>query len=105
MGARNPARYLAPIALIATITATYLIVHRGLITPRASTSLSTTTTVTHSTTSAHKPRGPKYYVVRPGDSLTEIASKTGVSLATLQSLNPGVNPAALQVGQRLTLRR
>jgi LysM repeat protein len=103
MGARNPARYLAPIALIATITATYLIVHRGLAT-KHSTTTSSTSVVARPATS-RKPNAARYYVVRRGDSLSAIAGKTGVSLPTLQSLNPGVNPTALQVGQRLTLRR
>jgi LysM repeat protein len=103
MGARNPARYLAPIALIATIAATYLIVHRGLATQH-STTTSSTTVVTRPTTT-HKSSSARYYVVQRGDSLSAIAGKTGVSLSTLQSLNPGVNPTALQVGQRLTLRR
>jgi spore germination protein YaaH len=102
MGARNPARYLAPIALLATITATYLIVNRGLANQH-STTVSQTSTVRP--TPSHKLGGGRFYVVRPGDSLSVIASKAGVSLSTLQSLNPGVNPNALQVGQRLTLRR
>ena len=76
MGARNPARYLAPIALIATITATYLIVHRGLTTQHSTTTSSTSTsTVTHATIS-HKSSGARYYVVKPGDNLTAIARKT-----------------------------
>ncbi len=103
MGARNPARYLAPIALLATITATYLIVNRGLATKQGTTT-PPASTVAHPPTS-RKFVGVRYYVVRPGDSLTAIAGKTGVSLSALQSLNPRVNPNALQVGQRLTLRR
>jgi LysM repeat protein len=103
MGARNPARYLAPIALLATITATYLIVNRGLTTHHSSTP-SQTSTVRHPSAS-QKLGGTRYYVVRSGDSLSAIAGRTGVSLSTLQALNPGVNPNALQVGQRLTLRR
>jgi LysM repeat protein len=103
MGARNPARYLAPIALIATISATYLIVHRGL-TAKQSTTPSPTTSVARPSTS-HKLSRARFYVVRPGDSLSVIAARAGESLSTLQSLNPGVNPNALQVGQRLTLRR
>jgi LysM repeat protein len=103
MGARNPARYVVPIALLAAITATYLIVHRGLTTHQSTTSSATSTAARPST--SHKFAGARFYVVRSGDSLSAIAAKTGVSLSRLQSLNPGVNPTALQVGQRLTLRR
>jgi LysM repeat protein len=46
-----------------------------------------------------------FYVVKSGDSLSSISVKTGVTVPTLESLNPGVNPAALQAGQRLRLRR
>ncbi len=45
------------------------------------------------------------YVVKSGDSLSAISAKTGVAVATLESLNPGVDPNALQTGQRLTLRK
>jgi LysM repeat protein len=44
------------------------------------------------------------YTVKPGDTLSGIAAKTGVPLATLESLNPGINPSALQTGQHLKLR-
>ena len=104
---RKSARFLAPIALAAAITATYLVVHKGL-------SHKTKTTTTHVPSANHpavKHRGrrggrpPRVYVVRPGDSLSTIAAKTGVPLATLEALNPNVNPSALQTGQRLRLRR
>ena len=41
--------------------------------------------------------------MKPGDTLTVIADKTGVSLETIQRLNPDVDPQALQTGQRLKL--
>jgi LysM repeat protein len=103
MGARNPARYLAPIALLATITATYLIVNRGLASNHSTTI--SRTSVAHAPAATHKLARARYYVVRPGDSLSAIAARAGLSLSALQSLNQGVNPNALQVGQRLTLRR
>ena len=43
------------------------------------------------------------YVVQPGDTLSGIASASGISLATLMQLNPGINPADLQIGARLQL--
>jgi nucleoid-associated protein YgaU len=101
MVARSRARYLAPLALAATITATYLIVDGQ---PASN----------HSTPSAHLGRdrpqhGPfakaKFYVVQSGDSLSQISLRTGIAVATLETLNHNVNPGALQTGQRLRLRR
>ncbi len=50
-------------------------------------------------------RGPRTYVVAPGDNLTSIAHKTGLTVGAIQTLNPGIDPNALQTGQRLRLRR
>ena len=71
-GWRNPARYIVPLALAASVTATYLIVHHAVVNKHAPT---TTTTVRTSTAVAHhngghtrSPSGKaKFYVVKPGD--------------------------------------
>ncbi|HHY92824.1 MAG TPA: LysM peptidoglycan-binding domain-containing protein [Firmicutes bacterium] len=41
------------------------------------------------------------WIVQPGDTLHQIAVKTGVSLAALLAANPGVDPENLQVGRVL----
>jgi LysM repeat protein len=46
----------------------------------------------------------KAYVVQPGDTLSSIADKTGVSIAELQRLNPGIDPQILIAGDKLKLR-
>jgi hypothetical protein len=102
MVARSRARYLAPIALAAAITATYLVVHAQV-------------SDKHSAPRAHvihrRRRGARRfatartYVVQSGDSLSSISSKTGVPVPTLESLNPGVDTNDLQIGQRLRLRQ
>ncbi len=100
---RTPARYLAPIALAATVAGTYVVVsgHLG-----GSSSK-------HTSVQPHK-RAPRargryaraaFYTVQPGDSLTGIATKTGVALPTLEQLNQSLNPDTLQTGQRIRLRR
>jgi LysM domain len=98
---RSRARYLAPIALAAVIAGTYLVVHAGLTKKHA-------TAQTHRS-HRHRAHGryarAKFYVVQPGDSLTSIARKTGIPVATLESLNRNVDPNALQTAQRLRLRR
>ena len=108
VGWRNPARYLAPLALAAAGTATYLIIHHA-VAPKhvALPTLSSTTNAvrapaTHRVSSSNK---PKFYVVRPNDTLSRIAVKTGVSVGTLEALNQNINPNALHPSQRLRLRR
>jgi LysM repeat protein len=49
-------------------------------------------------------RTPKSYVVQSGDTLTSIAHRTGVSVARIQMLNPGVDPQILISGEELKLR-
>ncbi len=48
--------------------------------------------------------GRASYVVKSGDTLTSIAHRTGVPVARIQRLNPGVDPQVLIEGQRLKLR-
>jgi LysM repeat protein len=112
MAARNPARYLAPVALAAVVAGGYLIVHHNLSenshSSTTSSSLSQTSGSSHS--KHHRDGHAKYarvtfYTVKPGETLTAISQLTGVSLATIESLNPRLNPQALQAGQRIRLRR
>ena len=101
---RSRWRYLAPIALAAAITGTYVVVHKGL-THKSST------TPAHvsgrpSTTRHGKFSRAKFYVVKHGDTLSSISQKTGVSIQTLQSLNHSlIDPNSLHIAQRLRLRR
>jgi LysM repeat protein len=52
-----------------------------------------------------KPLGPRFWTVRQGQSFGSIAAKTGHRIATLQHLNPKLKPEALQIGDRVRLRR
>jgi LysM repeat protein len=47
---------------------------------------------------------PKVYVIKNGDTLTAIAHSTGVPVATIQKLNPTVDPLSLISGEKLKLR-
>jgi LysM repeat protein len=97
------ARYMAPIALAAVAVGTYLIVHNGLATHRRP--------ATHSTqllsgNGRHRARRTaKFYVVKPGDTLSQISTRTHVSVFRITTLNPNLSPNSLQTGQRLRLRR
>lgn len=46
----------------------------------------------------------KAYVVKEGDTLTGISEETGVPIDKIESLNPDLDPQALQAGQKLKLR-
>jgi LysM repeat protein len=113
MAARSPARFLAPIALVAFAFALYTVVNdaRDQGGGGSSSGSPAQTTPAHSSgkkkSSAKKQakRKRKTYVVKTGDTPSGIAAKTGVSLTTLQELNPNLDPQALTVGQRLKLRK
>jgi LysM repeat protein len=109
MAARKPGRYLAPIALVAIGAAIFLVVRAHVDTTPAHTSTggqipSHLIQGVRQSEKPHRHHG-KTYTVRSGDTLSGIASKTGVPVATIERLNPGLNPNALQMGQVLKLRR
>jgi LysM repeat protein len=105
-GWRNPARYLAPLALAAAATATYVVVHDALKHKHAAPPAFVAPRTTSQTHTTHTPTPPKakIYVVRPNDTLSKISARTGVSLATIEQLNTNINPNALHPGQHLRLR-
>jgi LysM repeat protein len=106
VGWRNPARYLVPLAIAAVATIAYVIVHKAIVHKHTPAPAAVVQTISSSTTTTH-PVSPsaKFYVVQPNDTLSKIAAHTGVSVSTLEALNPGVNPNALHPSQRLRLRR
>lgn len=98
---RSPARFLAPLAVLAVSGAVYLVVNSGLQSDAGSPSATVQTTTT---TSAHPRHHKKTYTVRSGDTLSAIAERFGISVEHLQQLNPSVDPNALHTGQKLKLR-
>ena len=102
------ARFLAPIALAAVGVGVYLIVHSTVVHDAATATQSSTTIANGPPHKAHKHRRlPKFYIVKSGDTLSQISSRTGVSVARLTDLNRSLasSPNSLQTGQRLRLRR
>ncbi|MGE5604087.1 MAG: LysM peptidoglycan-binding domain-containing protein [Bacteroidota bacterium] len=47
------------------------------------------------------PAGSVGYIIRPGDTLYLIAQRLGTTVANLLTLNPGINPNALQIGEQI----
>jgi LysM repeat protein len=108
--ARNPSRWLAPLALLACAIAVFAIVSGG----SSGTSSNGTATpsrpassskATQKQSGAKKRRsgGARTYRVQPGDTLSAIAAKTGVPLTRIEQLNPSLDSQALQTGQKVKL--
>jgi hypothetical protein len=100
---RNRGRYLAPIAILVVIAAAVLIIQGEL----GSKKHARAPRAGRASSLFHQPakQAPTFYVVKSGDSLSVISEHTRVPVPTLESLNPGINPNALQTGQRLRLRQ
>jgi LysM repeat protein len=111
MRRRSPARWLAPLALLACAFAIYTVVDQELLKDdgAAKTATSTTGSGGKSTTSTTKKRSSskkaKSYRVKTGDTFSGIADKEGVEVDALQAANPDVNPSSLSPGQKLKLPR
>jgi LysM repeat protein len=108
MSHRSPARWLAPVALVACAAAVYFVANSsstdgggsGTTATRPAADARPTTTGTAS----HKPKPKRRsYIVKPGDTLSSIALKTGVPLARIEALNPNIDTQSLQAGQRIKL--
>jgi hypothetical protein len=46
----------------------------------------------------------RFYVIRAGDTLAALATRFHTSVERLLSLNPGVRPTSLRIGQRIRTR-
>jgi LysM repeat protein len=111
---RELTRYGAPAAFLAAATIAVLLVKAGLNSDNGSTTTSsvprstvatttrrTTTRLVLTTTTPTTTTAAAYYEVQSGDTLGSIAAKYGTTVEELLSLNPGIDPAALRVGQRI----
>jgi LysM repeat protein len=113
---RELMRYGAPALFLAAVTVAVLLVKSGLddgSSSRADTTRHRTTTAaatqptttklvltTPSTTAATTP-GAQYYVIQTGDTLGAIAAKYNTTVEQLMTLNPAIDPSALQPGARI----
>jgi LysM repeat protein len=111
---RSPARWLAPLALVACAVAVYTVVNATLLSsdePATTSSTSKSGTTAKSSTVSERSKSGKRrttrrrrtYTVKSGDTLSSIAVKTGVSLERIQALNPKLDSNSLQTGQRVKL--
>jgi len=117
-------RYGAPAAFLAAVTIAVILINSGLnsgsgstttvgaaTTTRAATTATTTTklvlTTPHAstaTTTETTTPGAAYYVLQSGDTLGSIAEKYGTTVDDLMTLNPGIDPIALRIGQKIRVK-
>ena len=103
---RELAHYGAPLAFLAAATIAVLLIKAGLgggsgntgTTAEISTA---TTTVARTTRPATTTTAARYYTIQTGDTLGSVALKENTTVADLLRLNPGIDPEALHVGQRV----
>jgi LysM repeat protein len=98
------ARYAAPVAFLAAITIGVLVVRAGF--QHGSHHATTTTTVTAKKKHKHPhgKRRPQTYTVQSGDTLGSIANKYGTTVVAIEHLNPGIDPTALSVGEKIRVK-
>lgn len=118
-------RYGAPAAFLAAVTIAAILVRAGLngsssttvaitssSTARTTTAATTTTKLvltappgsTTTTTTETTTPGAEYYVVVSGDTLGSIAQKYNTTVDELTTLNLGIDPTALTVGQKIRIK-
>jgi peptidoglycan DL-endopeptidase LytF len=99
-------RYGAPAAFLAAVTIAVLLVRSGLQTkssPGTTTVATTraTSTPTATTTAVERPR---FYRLRAGETLSDVAIRFDTTVEELLALNPGIEPTNLEVGQRIRVK-
>ena len=106
MAHRSPARFLAPLALLAVVFALIMVVQSSQTdSDGGGTSNNRATDSTPTPTPAPERKGPRRYRVKVGDTPSSIAEQTGVPLEDILRLNPDLDPQTIQVGQRIRLRQ
>jgi hypothetical protein len=113
MASRSPARFLAPLALVAFVVALYVVVSESQ-TPEQTVAPNQATEAQPQASpegdgerreGRRERRQRRTYVVEPGDTPSAIAEETGVPLEEILRLNPDLDPQTLSPGQRLRLRQ
>jgi LysM repeat protein len=111
MAGRSPARFLAPLALVAVVIALFMVVNSSLDESGGGNTPGQTSTQPRSSPSTSGKKGkkerrqPRRYTVKSGDTPSSIADKTGVPLEEILRLNPDIDPQTLSPGQRIKLRQ
>jgi LysM repeat protein len=107
MAGRSPARFLAPLALVAFALALFIVVgnttgDNGEKTGARGTSAPADATPTPKAKKKRKTR--KSYTVKAGDTPSGIAVKVDVPLDQILQLNPDLDPQTMTPGTKIKLR-
>jgi LysM repeat protein len=93
-------RYGAPVVFLLAVTIAVLLVRSGLQHTKSTSVGDTATTVTTHPRAVPR-RLRRFYHLRAGETLSDVALRYHLTLAALLALNPRVDPNSLQVGQRI----
>jgi LysM repeat protein len=99
-------RYAAPVAFLAAVTIAVLLVRSGLHSDSPSSSPTTVakTSTAPTTTPTPRHRRPKYYRLRAGETISDVAIRFNTTVEKLLNLNPKIEPTQLTIGQRIRVR-
>lgn len=105
---RQLAHFGAPVLFLLGLTIVVLIVRGGFgagtsTRPASTGTRSTSVSTSTSTTTTAKTVTTRTYTIRSGDTLGAIAVHFGVSVSDLMTLNKGIDPTGLRVGQKITV--
>ena len=106
------ARYAAPVAFLLAATIAVLLIRSALdesgpahaTTSVATQSTTTAATTTATTTTTTTTGAAEYHTIVSGDTFQQLALDNQTTVDELVRLNPGVNPSALTVGQKIRIR-
>jgi LysM repeat protein len=109
MAGRSPARFLAPLALVAFALALFIVVQSTTKDDGSSPGARDSSQPAQSTSSPNggsgkKRKRPRTYTVKTGDTPSGIAEKVNVPLDRILDLNPDLDPQTLTPGTKIKLR-
>lgn len=100
-------RFGAPAFFLLAVTVAVLLVRDGLNSDAAPATTTAATATVPTTTLPARPVPPKqrrYYRLRSGETLSDVAIRFDTSVAALVALNPGIEPTNLIIGQRIRVK-
>jgi LysM repeat protein len=110
MAGRSPARFVAPIALVAFAVALFVVVSSNIGDDgdppgaRGASQPTESTAAPNGKAQKKKKRTPRSYTVKAGDTPSGIAEKNDVPLDRIFELNPELDPQTLTPGTKIKLR-
>ncbi|HZE28970.1 MAG TPA: LysM peptidoglycan-binding domain-containing protein [Gaiellaceae bacterium] len=103
---REAKRYGAPVAFLLAVTVAVLLVRSGLQSDPApaTTGVRTEPVTTQPPATPVPVKRRRFYQLRSGETLSDVAIKFDTTVEQLLALNPGVQPTNLTVGQRIRVK-